>query len=465
MHCKYKSEDKLFTELIIRIEISNFSRIRTQNQKFQSKSEISTATSESFDQQFSIHIMIRSSESASIAHYELWNARRESLLTQNQTASEKDMNASSNTEQENMNALFFDYKMIKISINTKLNAWIIAHEAGDIVVFIQHMCHQHDIKIEIHNDMIQMLNNVNEINISLKTQLRTQQTSLQKKIRDKNVIIHHLKITLSQQSTSAFEDWTLKSIKLLNSLLFENSSQNVNNWLSWMQNKLKINKNHFSIEELKIVYIKSWVSEAAIKHIASWMRNTSLNSFLEVEEVLSIINKMYDNLNHHYTTQQQYLKLYQNKIFFHEFWMKFQRFSAELKYNNEILLNDLQHKINSDLQRAMLNEWITNLNEFADICMQVNVRLIELNSQSIIKASAISAARSVASTSSAHLMSLVSSWKKLRILNLDLSKKKLMKKELCFKCKKIEHRAYECFETTQVHEIAANSKNDLSWSK
>jgi len=71
MHCKYKSEDKLFTELIIRIEISNFSRIRTQNQKFQSKSEISTATSESFDQQFSIHIMIRSSESASIAHYEL----------------------------------------------------------------------------------------------------------------------------------------------------------------------------------------------------------------------------------------------------------------------------------------------------------------------------------------------------------------------------------------------------------
>ena len=59
--------------------------------------------------------------------------------------------------------------------------------------------------------------------------------------------------------------------------------------------------------------------------------------------------------------------------------MKFQRFNAKLKYNNKILLNDLQHKINSDLQWVMFNEWTMNLNEFADICMQVNVKLTELN--------------------------------------------------------------------------------------
>jgi hypothetical protein len=66
--------------------------------------------------------MTRSSESASIAHYELQNARRESLLTQNQTASEEDMNALSDTEQKNTNALFFDYEIIKIRISTELNA-------------------------------------------------------------------------------------------------------------------------------------------------------------------------------------------------------------------------------------------------------------------------------------------------------------------------------------------------------
>ncbi len=77
-----------------------------------------------------------------------------------------------------------------------------------------------------------------------------------------------------------------------------------------MQNKLKINKNHFFIKELKNAYVKSWVNEMMIKHIASWMRNAITNSFLEVEEMLSIINKMYDDFNQRHTTQQQFLKLY-----------------------------------------------------------------------------------------------------------------------------------------------------------
>jgi len=86
-------------------------------------------------------------------------------------------------------------------------------------------------------------------------------------------------------------------------------------------------------------------------------------------------------------TQRQFLKLYQNKIFFHKFWMKFQRLNVKLEYNNKTLLDDLQHKINSDLQQVMINEWTMNLNEFVDICMQVNVRLMKLNARSVFKTS------------------------------------------------------------------------------
>ncbi len=64
------------------------------------------------------------------------------------------------------------------------------------------MCQQHDIEIEIHNDMIQMLKDVNEINITLKIT----QTRLQKENRNKNVIIHHLEVASSRQSTSISED-------------------------------------------------------------------------------------------------------------------------------------------------------------------------------------------------------------------------------------------------------------------
>ncbi len=148
--------------------------------------------------------------------------------------------------------------------------------------------------------------------------------------------------------------------------------------------------------------------------------------------------------------------------------MKFQRLSAKLKYNNEILLNNLQHKISSDLQRVMINERTMNLNEFIDICMQVNVRLTKLNAWSTFKTSTTQVARFITSILMmiiTAISALISAWKKLRILNVDSARKKLFKKELCFKCKKSEHKAHDCLESAQMHEIAANLKNDLSSSK
>ncbi len=68
-----------------------------------------------------------------------------------------------------------------------------------------------------------------------------------------------------------------------------------------MRNKLKINKNHFFTEELKITYIKSRVNEAIVKYIASRMRDIFLNLFLKVKDVLLIINKMYNDFNRRYT--------------------------------------------------------------------------------------------------------------------------------------------------------------------
>ncbi len=323
--------------------------------------------------------------------------------------------------------------------------------------------------------MIQMLNNISKINIELKAiniELKVTQTMLnavwmhlQKEMKKKNVIIHHLEVTSSRLSTLISKDWFSKLIKLSDSFLFKDSKQNVNNWLFWMQNKLKMNKNYFSIKEMKIAYVKSRVSETMIKHIALRMRNMITNSFLEAEEILSIINKMYDDLNWYYTTQQQFLKLYQNKIFFHEFWMKFQRLSAKLEYNNKTLLNDLQHKISSDLQWVMINEWTMNLNKFINICMQVNVQLTKLNAQSVLKTSTTQVAHFIASILMMIITAISASnfaWKKLRILNVDSAKEKLFKKELCFKCKKLKHKACNCLESAQMHKIAANSKNDLS---
>ncbi len=76
------------------------------------------------------------------------------------------------------------------------------HDSNNIIVFIKYIYQQHNIEIKIHNDMIQMLKDVNKINITLKIT----QTRLQKKNRNKNVIIHHLKAASSWQSTLISED-------------------------------------------------------------------------------------------------------------------------------------------------------------------------------------------------------------------------------------------------------------------
>ncbi len=182
------------------------------------------------------------SELVSTACYKLQNVEKKSLLSQNQTASEEeDMNTSLNIKEENMNTLLFDHEMINISISTELNAWISAHEADDLVAFIKYICQQHDIEIKIYNDMIQMLNDINKINIKLKainielkatqTTLNAVWTRLQKEMKKKNMIIHHLEATSSQLSTLILKDRFLKLIKLSNSLLFKDLRQNVNNWL------------------------------------------------------------------------------------------------------------------------------------------------------------------------------------------------------------------------------------------
>jgi len=52
---------------------------------------------------------------------------------------------------------------------------------------------------------------------------------LQKKMKKKNMIIHHLEVILSQLSTSILKDQFSKSIKLFDLFLFKDLKQNMNN--------------------------------------------------------------------------------------------------------------------------------------------------------------------------------------------------------------------------------------------
>ncbi len=100
--------------------------------------------------------------------------------------------------------------------------------------------------------------------------------------------------------------------------------------------------------------------------------------------------------------------------------------------------------------------------------MQVDVWLTKLNAQSTFKTSTTQVTHFIASILmmiTTAISASISAWKKLRILIVNFTRKKLFKKELCFKCKKSKYKVYNCFKSAQMHEIAMNLKNDLLSSK
>lgn len=70
----------------------------------------------------------------------------------------------------------------------------------------------------------------------------------------------------------------------------------------------------------------------------------SRNPFLTAENIFDCLHKTYDDLNRRHTTQSQFRKLRQENKGLENFWADVQRLTSELDYNDETLIDELQHK-------------------------------------------------------------------------------------------------------------------------
>ena len=76
-----------------------------------------------------------------------------------------------------------------------------------------------------------------------------------------------------------------------------------------MRNKLKINSDHYSIETLRKVYVKTRVENETNKHIASRLRKDIKNLFIDVESIFKYLSRMYEDLNRKHTTMKEFRTL------------------------------------------------------------------------------------------------------------------------------------------------------------
>jgi len=150
-------------------------------------------------------------------------------------------------------------------------------------------------------------------------------------------------------------------------------------WLAKMQSKLEANQDHFPTQALQIGYIQSRVAGTAALHINPRLRPSAANKFKSAEEIFEVLDKVFSDPDRKYTARQAYRKLYQNKDTFATFWAEFQRLTVELDIDEETLIDDLRHKVNSKMQNALVTEINpTSLHALARKCLLIDQNLQKL---------------------------------------------------------------------------------------
>ncbi len=157
-----------------------------------------------------------------------------------------------------------------------------------------------------------------------------------------------------RESFTLFNNDHHKSFKFSNSFVFINEDELT--WDSWrikMNDKLQTNVDHFNNENICIVYVISRLEDDAAEHIFAWRCHDALHSYILIYKLFEHLKEIYNELNRNRKCCCKYNALRQTDKFFNVFYFDFMKLFSYLDYDDCILMNDLQNKINNHLQNAL----------------------------------------------------------------------------------------------------------------
>ncbi len=145
-----------------------------------------------------------------------------------------------------------------------------------------------------------------------------------------------------------------KFVKLSNSLIFIETDDSI--WKTWnikIADKLDVNANHYSTEKIRIVYVIFRLEGDADQQIYAKHRVDALSFYQSLSELLKHLKEIYEDQNLIRKCRCKYVALKQLNKLFSSFYSEFTRIFSFLNYDNVILMNDIQNKINNHLQNAL----------------------------------------------------------------------------------------------------------------
>ncbi len=250
------------------------------------------------------------------------------------------------------------------------------------------------------------------------------------------------------ESFTLFDNDHHKSFKFLNSFIFIDEDEST--WDSWrikINDKLQANVDHFVDETICIVYVISRLEDDAAEHIFAWCCHDALHFYISIYKLLEHLEEIYDNQNKNWKCRREYNALRQADKLFNVFYFNFMKLFSYLEYDDCILMNDLQNKINNRLQNALsiclkdfitlhcLKSFLQNVNNR----QRVNYQLWSERCMIIVKVTVVS--DKCAATSLSAMMTLIVKYVKSTIFSTSKSVRSFI---VCYICKILDHLFKNC---------------------
>ncbi len=145
-----------------------------------------------------------------------------------------------------------------------------------------------------------------------------------------------------------------KFIKLLNSLIFIETDDSI--WKTWnikIADKLNVNMNHYSTEKICIVYVIFKLEDDVDQQIYAKHYVNAFSFYQSLSELLKHLKEIYEDQNLIQKCCCKYVALKQLNKLFSSFYSEFTKIFSFLNYDDVILMNNIQNKINNHLQNVL----------------------------------------------------------------------------------------------------------------
>ncbi len=263
-----------------------------------------------------------------------------------------------------------------------------------------------------------------------------------------------------------------KFIKLSNSLIFIETDDSI--WKTWnikIVDKLNVNVNHYSTEKICIVYVIFRLEDDADQQIYAKHHVDAFSLYQSLSELLKHLKEIYKDQNLIQKCRCKYVVLKQLNKFFSFFYSEFTKIFSFLNYDDIILMNDIQNKINNHLQNVLsvcliefssldkLKIFLQDVNNK----QQVNYQLCD--KQWTVKLIATLKKRFISSSTSASILITNYVWLTTFFI---LESEWLRMSIICFNCKVLNHLSKNCFQlktSTLTSHAFISCLNEIIMSK